>query len=132
MGIRTPLARARGLGSARDGTSHWWWQRLTAVALIPLSVWFVYSLFDMIINGDHESVITWLSAPIPAMLMVLLLVALFYHAKLGMQVIIEDYVHTEPFKIFLLLTNAFLMFIMAMTSIFAVVKIHFLDVLSAI
>lgn len=132
MGIRTPLAKARGLGSAKEGVSHWWWQRVTAIALIPLTGWFVYSILTQVVHGDHESTALWLSAPIPAILMVLLIVSLFYHAKLGVQVIIEDYVTKDCLKIFMLLLNKFLMFVMALVCLFAIVKIHFLDVISTI
>ena len=130
--LRTPLAKARGLGSAKDGVGHWWWQRVTAVLLIPLTLWFVYSLLSQVINGDHESTVMWLSAPVPALLMVLMVVSLFYHAKLGVQVIIEDYVNAECLKIFLLLLNSFLMVAMALVCLFAIIKVHFLDVISTI
>lgn len=92
MDMRTPLARVRGLGSAKEGVQHWWMQRMTAVALVPLVLWFVISLIAHL-GAPREELIAWLSSPVAATLMVALLVAVFYHAKLGIQVIIEDYVH---------------------------------------
>ena len=83
---------ARGLGSAKAGTSHWWAQRVTAVALIPLSLWFVVSVLGLV-HADYVVVITWLHAPWTAVLLSLFLFALFYHAYLGVQVVVEDYVH---------------------------------------
>lgn len=96
MGIRStrsPLGRATGLGSARDGVDHWWLQRVTAVALVPLALWFLGSLIA-VSDSDYGAVIAWLSSPSAATLMVLLLIALFYHSALGLQVVIEDYVHS--------------------------------------
>ncbi len=82
-----------GLGSARAGTGHWWAQRASAVALVPLTVWFVASVIAHT-GSDHASFTNWLRTPLAAVSMVLLLIALFYHAALGLQVIIEDYVHS--------------------------------------
>ena len=130
MSLRSPLARARGLGSAKDGTNHWWMQRLTAVALIPLSLWFVYSLLYIVVNAGHADVVEWFANPVTSLLMVFLLVAMFYHAKLGMQVIIEDYIHHEGLKVTLLVLNTLAMFVMGVVSIFAVTKMHFLDILA--
>lgn len=95
--MRTPMARVRGLGSAKDGTGHWWAQRLTALALIPLTVWFVASVIAMA-GADYTAMIVWVSDPLVAGLLILLLVATFYHAVLGVQVVIEDYVHHEGAK----------------------------------
>lgn len=128
--FRTPLAIVRGLGSAKDGTHHWWMQRLSAIALIPLCIWFVYSLLSLMLYTDHARVAEWLAAPLPAMLMLLMIIALFYHSKLGMQVIIEDYVHKESWKIALLILNNFAMWVLGVISAFAVLKLHFLDVVS--
>ncbi len=98
MSLRTPLNQARGLGSAKEGTQHWWHQRLTAIALLPLAVWFIVSLITLA-DATYEDVIDWLSSPIVAGLMFLWIFAVFYHLKLGLQVVIEDYVHTEWRKI---------------------------------
>ncbi|MEK9661030.1 MAG: succinate dehydrogenase, hydrophobic membrane anchor protein [Alphaproteobacteria bacterium] len=102
MSIRTPLAHARGLGSAKSGTAHWWAQRLTAIALIPLVIWFVISIIVMT-GSSHESVVAWIANPLTAVLMILLIVAVFHHMQLGLQVVIEDYIHTRWMEIALLL-----------------------------
>ena len=91
------LYRARGLGSAHSGAHHWLVQRVTAVALIPLSIWFLAALVAQVVGG-HASATAWLGSPVVAILMILLLVALFQHLRLGLQVIIEDYVHSDRIK----------------------------------
>jgi len=91
--MRTPLARAIGLGSAKDGVQHWWMQRISAIALIPLTVWFIAAIIAQT-GADYTAFVAWLRSPITDILMVLLLIALFYHAALGLQVVIEDYVHS--------------------------------------
>ena len=90
---RSPIARARGLGSAKGGVEHWWAERVTAVALVPLTVWFAASIIAAA-GGDHAFFLQWLGSPISTICMVLLLIALFYHTALGLQVVIEDYVHS--------------------------------------
>jgi succinate dehydrogenase / fumarate reductase membrane anchor subunit len=122
MSIRTPLARARGLGTAKDGTHHWWMQRVTSVALIPLVLWFVISLLS-VARADYQTFHLWLSNPISAGLMVALLAAMFYHASLGMQVIFEDYVRPEGAKIVAVLATQFVLFLLGAISIVAVLKI---------
>lgn len=92
--IRSPLGRARGLGSAKAGAEHWWLQRVTAVALVPLTLWLAASII-MFVGNDHAEVRAWLQTPVAAVLMVLLLIGLFYHMALGLQVIIEDYIHSK-------------------------------------
>ena len=91
--IRTPLGRALGLGSAKEGVEHWWTERVTAVALVPLTLWFTASLVSLA-GGDHADVVAWLRTPLATVLMVLLLIALFHHMALGLQVVVEDYVHS--------------------------------------
>jgi succinate dehydrogenase / fumarate reductase membrane anchor subunit len=95
--LRSPFERTKGLGSAREGVGHWWIQRVTAVALIPLTLWFAASLIARA-RGDYGTFILWLRAPLSTVLMVLLLMALFYHMALGLQVVVEDYVHTDRIK----------------------------------
>lgn len=92
--MRSPLGRAMGLGSAKEGVEHWWMARVSAVALIPLTLWFVASIIAHT-GSDYVTFIVWLRMPLVSILMVLLLIALFYHTALGLQVVIEDYVHSE-------------------------------------
>src|SRR5512140_1414192 len=96
--MRSPLKRAQWLGSAKAGVEDWWLQRVTAVALIPLTLWFAASLIALA-GSDYSAFILWLKAPIVTVLMVLLLIALFHHMSLGLQVLIEDYVHSNLAKI---------------------------------
>ena len=96
--MRSPLGRVMGLGSAKEGVEHWWMQRLTSIALVPLALWFVASVIGML-GADHASFVAWLSSPIAATLMVLTIGATFYHAQLGVQVVIEDYIHGEGAKL---------------------------------
>ena len=124
MSMRTSLGRVRGLGSAKEGTRHWWHQRLTAIALIPLSLWFAISLIWMV--GDpYEEVTAWLAAPIPGTLMILMVGAGIYHLKLGMQVVIEDYVHTEWLKISGLVIVTFWSIVLGLGCIIAVLSLMF-------
>ncbi|WP_372785333.1 succinate dehydrogenase, hydrophobic membrane anchor protein [Phenylobacterium sp.] len=91
--MRTPLAKAMGLGSAKSGVAHWWAQRVSAVALVPLTLWFAASIIAHS-GSDYAAFVAWLRSPLTAGLMVLLLIALFQHTALGLQVVIEDYVHS--------------------------------------
>jgi succinate dehydrogenase / fumarate reductase membrane anchor subunit len=91
--MRSPLAHAMGLGSAREGVEHWWMERVSAVALVPLTMWFVAAIIAHT-GSDYASFIAWLRTPLVSTLMILLLIALFYHTALGLQVVIEDYVHS--------------------------------------
>ncbi len=93
----SPLYRAIGLGSAKSGAEHWWVQRVTAVALVPLLIWLVASLLAHASDG-HQSLVNWLGRPAVAITMAALQVALFWHMKLGLRVIVEDYVHADRFK----------------------------------
>jgi succinate dehydrogenase / fumarate reductase membrane anchor subunit len=90
---RTPLARAIGLGSAKGGYEHWWAERASAIALVPLTLWFVASIIAHA-GSDYATFIAWLRTPLAIISMILLLIALFHHAALGLQVVIEDYVHS--------------------------------------
>ncbi len=96
--LRSPLGRARGLGSAKDGLHHWWVQRLTALALIPLTVWFVFSVVGLA-HSDFDTFRAWLSRPSNTTLMVLFFAAALHHAHLGVQVVIEDYVVSHGWRI---------------------------------
>jgi succinate dehydrogenase / fumarate reductase, membrane anchor subunit len=120
--MRSPLGRAIGLGSAKEGVEHWWAQRTTAIALVPLSLWFVSAVIGLV-GADLETVQNWVARPVPAILLVLLLIALFYHTSLGLQVVIEDYVHAELAKLGLLVAVRLLCFGFAVAGIFAVLGI---------
>ena len=122
VSMRTPLGRAIGLGSAKEGVQHWWAQRLTAVALVPLMLWFAASLIAHV-GADRAVVVAWLGSPVPAILMVLLLIAWLYHMALGVQVVIEDYIHTEWVKLAALVLDRFAAFVLAIAGIFAVLRI---------
>lgn len=98
MSLRTDLGRAKGLGSAKDGVSHWRLQRLTALALVPLSLWFVLSLL-CVFDASHAEIVAWVSAPHVTVLLIALSIVLFWHLQLGLQVVIEDYVHTAWYQI---------------------------------
>ena len=124
MSLRSPLGRVRGLGSAKEGTAHWWAQRLTAVALIPLVLWFAGSVAAMTGSG-HGAVVAWLANPVVAIIMILLIVATFHHAQLGMQVVIEDYVHSEWLKVASIVLVKFLAVVLGVAALFSVLKIAF-------
>ncbi len=122
MSLRTPLGRVRGLGSAKSGTHHWWMQKVTAVALIPLTVWFVASMVQMT-HATFEVALNWLSSPIPAILMILFVTTGLYHLKLGLQVIIEDYVHGEGAKTIIQMLITFGCILVAVAAVFSILKV---------
>jgi len=124
MSLRSDLGRVRGLGSANEGTSHWWAQRVTAIALIPLSLWFIYSAVTLV-GIDRAGFKVWLNAPGSILLMTLFVIALFYHMQLGLQVVIEDYVHNERNKIVSLVLNKLVAVFFAVSSIIALIKVAF-------
>jgi succinate dehydrogenase / fumarate reductase membrane anchor subunit len=124
MSLRTPLGRVRGLGSAKQGTDHWWMQRVTAVALVPLVLWFVIFLLG-IVDADYDAFKTALALPYNAVLSILFLAVLFYHAVLGLQVVIEDYVHSEWLKITSLMLIKFAALLLAVSAVFSVLRIAF-------
>lgn len=125
MSLRSPLGTARGLGSAKSGTHHWWMQRLSAIALVPLSLWFVASLAGHVAAADHAAVVAWIGTPWVSIILVLFLASLFYHSQLGVQVVIEDYVHGEASKLVSLVLMKFAHLLLATAGIFAVLKIAF-------
>ena len=124
MNLQTPLGRARGLGSAKSGTKHWWAQRVTAIALIPLTIWFVVAMISATGN-DYNNAKQFIGNPINAILFILLIVATFHHAQLGLQVVIEDYVHNKPTEIGLLIITKGTVIVLGLSSVFAVLSITF-------
>ncbi|MDZ7748955.1 MAG: succinate dehydrogenase, hydrophobic membrane anchor protein [Halofilum sp. (in: g-proteobacteria)] len=122
MSLRTPLAAARGLGSAKEGVDHWWKQRLTAIALVPLLLWLGFSV-ALMGTADYYTVVDWLAHPVNAGLMVLVLAVGFWHGVLGLQEVIEDYVATEWKKITLIIAIQFAAVVLALAGIFAVLRI---------
>ncbi len=124
MSMQTPLGRVRGLGSAKNGTHHWWMQRVTAVALVPLTLWFIYSILTLL-GGGYVEAARWLASPVNAVLMVLLIIATFHHLQLGLQVVIEDYIHGEGAKIATIVILKLASFALAVAGAFAVLKVAF-------
>jgi succinate dehydrogenase / fumarate reductase, membrane anchor subunit len=121
MRMRSPLGRALGLGSAKQGVEHWWLQRITAAALVPLTVWFVIAIIRLA-GADLDTMRDWVASPLPAILLVLVLIATFWHAALGLQVVIEDYVHTPLTKLALLVVVRLGCFAFAVAGVFAVLS----------
>ncbi|MBZ0164863.1 MAG: succinate dehydrogenase, hydrophobic membrane anchor protein [Notoacmeibacter sp.] len=122
--MRTPLAKVRGLGSAKNGTSHFWHQRLTSVANIPLTIFFVV-LIIALSGASYGEVRAALANPFVSLLTIAALLSVSWHMKLGMQVVIEDYVHGEGAKLVLLMLNSFFTGAVALISVFALLKLAF-------
>lgn len=122
--MRSSFDRTHGLGSAREGVGHWWVQRITAVALIPLTLWFAASLIAHA-RSDYDDLILWLRTPFTTLLMVLLLIAVFYHMALGLQVVVEDYVHTDRMKIPAVVVIHLGCFALAIAGVIATLRIAF-------
>ena len=124
MSLKSDLGQVRGLGSAKEGTAHWWAQRVTAVALVPLSLWFVWSATTLV-GVDQASFKEWLNHAANLMLMILFVGSLFYHMQLGLQVVIEDYVHGEITKVTSLVLNLLVAVFFGVSSIIALLKVAF-------
>lgn len=122
--LRSPLNRARGLGSAKSGVHHFWMQRLTAVALIPLVIWFAVSLV-MLSGADYEMARSWLGSPFVMVLLILTICIGLYHGQLGMQVVIEDYVHNDGVKLAMLVAVKFIAVFFGLAAIVASMRIGF-------
>ena len=124
MALRSTLGRVRGLGSAKEGVHHWWAQRTTAVALVALSLWFVANVVALS-GADYAHTVAWFKSPLNATLMILLIVATFHHAQLGLQVVLEDYVHHEGQKIASILVVKGLALLLGLLGVIAVLKLAF-------
>jgi succinate dehydrogenase / fumarate reductase membrane anchor subunit len=122
--LRSPLARARGLGSAKHGVQHWWAQRLTAVALVPLVVWFAVSLV-MLSGADYGGARAWIGSPFAMVLLILTIGIGLHHAQLGMQVVIEDYVGGDGWKLALIVIVKFIAALFGLAAVVAILRIGF-------
>jgi succinate dehydrogenase / fumarate reductase membrane anchor subunit len=122
--LRSPLARARGLGSAKHGLQHWWAQRLTAVALVPLVVWFAVSLV-MLSGADYGGARAWIGSPFAMVLLILTIGIGLHHAQLGMQVVIEDYVGGDGWKLALIVIVKFIAALFGLAAVVAILRIGF-------
>ncbi len=124
MSLRSPIGRALGRGSAKSGVSHWWVQRLTAVALVPLTVWFAFAVVHLP-TSDYEAVRAWVASGINPVLLLQLIGALAWHSALGVQVVLEDYVHAKGLKLAALLASTLLHALLAVAGVYAVLRIAF-------
>ena len=122
--FRTPLKRARGLGAGKSGTDHFWMQRVTAIVLAPLAIWFVWTLVTLV-GADLETARDIIARPWNTIIFAVFLVCMFWHAKLGLQIVIEDYVHTRSLEITAHFLNNFLCGLGAIASLYAIARIAF-------
>jgi len=120
MSLQSPLGKFLGLGSAKEGTHHWWSQRLTAVALVPLTLWFVIALLGMD-SFAHPAIVAWLGQPLNAILMILLLLVILHHSQLGLQVVVEDYVHAGGLKVLILMLSRFAHGAAAVAAVYSII-----------
>jgi succinate dehydrogenase / fumarate reductase, membrane anchor subunit len=122
--LRSPLGTVAGLGSAKSGVHHWWLQRLTSIALVPLTIWFTVSLASLQ-SLDHVTVIAWMAQSWTALLLVLLVLVATYHSQLGLRVVVEDYVHNTGLRTVTLVTLTFVHAFLAVAGVFAILKVAF-------
>ena len=122
MSLRSPLSRVLGSGSAKGGTEHWWMQRVTAVALLIIGLWFLVSIAGLV-DYDRAELYRWVGHPFNAVMLILASITLAWHSTLGLQVIVEDYVHGPMLKIIALLFNKFLHVFLAAAALLAVLKV---------
>jgi succinate dehydrogenase / fumarate reductase, membrane anchor subunit len=123
MSLRSPLGKVLGTGSAKEGVHHWWLQRLTSIALIPLTIWFVVSILSLP-TFDHVAVIAWMSQSWTALFLILLVLVATWHSQLGVRVVVEDYVHGGS-KTLALVLITFIHAMVAVAGVFAVLKVAF-------
>jgi succinate dehydrogenase / fumarate reductase membrane anchor subunit len=122
MSLRTPLGTVLGLGSAREGTGHFWGQRVSGMGLLIVGLWFVYSMLTLP-GFSHAEATTFIGAPLNAVMLLLLVVTLAYHSSLGVQVVIEDYVHAHGVKLAALILSRFAHTFLAVAAVYAIIKI---------
>jgi succinate dehydrogenase / fumarate reductase membrane anchor subunit len=122
--LRSPLGAVSGLGSAKGGVHHWWLQRLTSIALVPLTVWFAVALLSLP-SLDHVTVVAWMAQSWTALLLILLVLVAVYHSQLGARVVVEDYVHNSGMRTLTLVMLTFLHALLAVAGVFAILKVAF-------
>ena len=122
--MRSPLGRVLGLGSAKEGVEHWWMQRLTAIAMVPLAIWFTTCALGMI-GADRAAMVVWMHSPMAAVFAILLIVAAIYHLALGLQVVIEDYGHSEGWKFSLIIVMRLWCIVLIGRGVLAVLTLAF-------
>jgi succinate dehydrogenase / fumarate reductase membrane anchor subunit len=122
MRLVTPLSKVLGLGAAKSGVQHWWAQRLTAVALAPLGLWFAIELLRLPSLG-YADIVAWIAAPITAVLLLMTIVTVAYHSYLGVQVVVEDYVASKGAKLVMTVLSAFTHVFLSLAAVFAVLKV---------
>ncbi len=119
--MRSQLGRVRGLGAAKSGVAHWWAERVTSIALVPLTIWFICAAVSLI-GASHDDVLNWVASPVTIVLLICLLLATFYHMQLGLRVVVEDYVHVDSVRFALLLLIRAVCFVAALAGIVSVLK----------
>ena len=122
MSLRSPLGQVLGMGSAKQGVHHWWVQRLTSVALVPLSIWFLVSLLSLP-SLDHAAVTAWMAQSVTALLLILFVVVAAWHSQLGLRVIVEDYVHGAGARMLTLVAITFAHVLIALAGVLAVLRV---------
>ena len=120
--MQSQLGRVRGLGAAKSGVHHWWGERVTGIALVPLSLWFIFSVIGHL-GAPHQAMLDWMASPVTIVLMLCLIAAAFHHMHLGLQVVIEDYVHTESVRMVSLLLIRGLTAVLALLAIISVLRL---------
>lgn len=120
--LSSPLSKAKGLGASGDGSHHFWLQRITALALIPLTIWFCFSIM-LLPQASYEAVIAWVQSPFNAIMMLLLVIVAFQHAQLGMQVIIEDYISNHGTRLITIILVKFISYFMMAAGVYSIIKI---------
>lgn len=126
--LRSNLGRVRGLGAARSGAHHWWLERVSALALLPLTIWFLVELVGNLIGATREQVAAWISSPVTALLLAALTAVSFWHTRMGLRVLIEDYVHTEWKKLSALLAIDILAYGALASTLAAIARMHFIGI----